>query len=120
MDRNDGKRLRRELERASRRARRRRYPAALRQRAVHYARLRQGQGAVRREIAAELGLNPRTLSNWLDGRGRFCAVEVIDDRTAATTVSSSRATRLVVLTPRGLRIEGLDLDAVAALVARVG
>lgn len=119
MDRTDESRLRRELERASRRARRRRYPAALRERAVRYARMRQARGAVRREIAAELGLNLRTLSNWLDGRGRFRAVEVIDAR-RETTASPTSAVVLVVLTPRGLRIEGLDLDGVAALVARVG
>lgn len=87
---------------------------------MRYARMRQRQGTVRRTIAAELGLNLRTLSNWLDGRGRFRAVEVIDDREAVSTASSPPATRLVVVTPRGLRIEGLDLDGVVALLARVG
>lgn len=34
--------------------------------------------------------------------------------------ASGTASRAVITTPRGLRIEGLDLDGVCTLIARLG
>jgi hypothetical protein len=105
MTRGEAKRLRAELELQSRRRERRRYPAALRERAVSYA-----------------------LRGWRWRRGSgFRPVEMIVPTTTmpaayATTMHAAHATtpveRVVVTTPRGLRIEGLD-DLVR-LVAELG
>ncbi|MHB0968705.1 MAG: transposase [Thermoanaerobaculia bacterium] len=114
MNRSEVTRLRRELARQSRRRERRRYPAALRNEAVGYARARRTEGATHVEIAGELGVQVRTLCNWMRGRGAFRAVEIVERPAALNTPA------WVVTTPRGLRVDGLDLETLAALIARVG
>lgn len=147
MRRGEVERLRRELDRQSRRRERRRYPADLRGEAVAYARRQQELGVTIGETAAELGLRARTLHKWMRdtvaGPARFQRVElmpgsVVEPRFEATRAKASvgaadtraavRAsktslpsrTTLIVTTPGGMRIEGLDLDGVVSLIARVG
>ena len=119
MDRPEVVRLRRELDRQSRRRQRRRYPAGLRREALEYARGRHGQGAETAEIAGELGVKIGTLRGWLRRTKAFRAVEVIERRAPETANASMKAS-MVVTTPRGLRIEGLDVAGLAELVARIG
>lgn len=94
------------------------YPKGLMGSLLSYTVARRRQGTTVRAIADELGMSWQTLSRWTGGRTsgqRFERVEVV---AAAPAEASSRT--LVVHGPRGLRIEGLDLDGVAELVRRVG
>ena len=68
-------------------------------------------------MAIELGMQNQTLSRWLGEKRaakRFDRVEVVAEPAA------SIAAPILVHGPRGLRIEGLDIAAVAELVRRVG
>jgi transposase-like protein len=108
-------RLRRDLERGSRRRQRRRYPRELRERAVAYAREARARGESEGEIARTLGVNRQTFAKW-DKQlgGMFRSVELVRETTPVTSES------LVAVTPGGLRIEGLDLERAAELIRRVG
>ena len=68
-------------------------------------------------MAIELGMKDQALSRWLGEKRatkRFERVEVV----AAPAVPL--ATPFLVHGPHGLRIEGLDIAAIAELVRRVG
>ena len=65
------------------------------------------------DISAELGVSWRTLSRWLAGKKstpRFQPVQVV----------APTKRELVVHGPRGLRIEGIDVEGIAELVRRLG
>jgi transposase len=88
------------------------YPKALRDEIVEYSRARRSAGATLLVLEAETGVCWRTLSRWTAAGRRskaFRRVEIAAPRVA-----------LVVHGPRGLRIEGLDLDGVADLLRRLG
>lgn len=98
------------------RGRGRPYPKGLLERLLSYTVARRRQGAKLVEVAAELGMRNQALSRWLGEKRaekRFDRVEVV----AASAATA--ATTIVVHAPRGLRIEGLDIAAVAELVRRV-
>jgi hypothetical protein len=97
------------------RGRGRPYPKGLLEKLLSYTVARRRQGAKLVEVATELGMQNQTLSRWLGEKRaakRFDRVEVVP---VAPTASA-----ILVHGPRGLRIEGLDLAAVAELVRRVG
>src|SRR5215218_5140652 len=77
----------------------RRYSTALRQQAVRYWTRRRTEGEALPEAATALGVAPWSLHRW------------------------ARASRLrplvIVLAPDGVRIEGLDVETAAQLVARL-
>jgi transposase len=109
--------LKSELSELGPRGRGRPYPKGLLEKLLSYTVARRRQGAKLVEVATELGMHNQTLSRWVGEKRaakRFDRVEVV----AAPTVSSAPA--IVVHGPRGLRIEGLDIAAVAELVRRVG
>jgi hypothetical protein len=108
--------LRVELSALSPRGRGRAYPKGLLEKLLSYTVARRRQGASIIEVASEVGMNFRTLARWLGERkaARFGRVKVV-----AAPVASA-APLIIVHGPRGLRIEGLDLAAVAELVRRVG
>jgi transposase len=110
--------LRGELSKLGPRGRGRGYPKGLLEKLLSYTVARRRQGASIVEVASEVGINFRTLGRWLGERkaGRFGRVEVV----ATATSAAAAARTIVVHGPRGLRIEGLDLAAVAELVRRVG
>jgi hypothetical protein len=87
----------------------------LRAQATSYAQRRAAAGAVQGEIAAELGVSTVSVGRWLRARrsAAMVPVHVIAD---ATETSST----FEVVTPRGLRVVGLDLDALCALLERHG
>lgn len=120
MKRDQAARLRRELERQSRRRERRRYPAALRREAIAYAREQRDEGVSILRIAGALGLRVGTLRNWLGRRSPVAQAAFQRVELVAARAVSTPAQPLVVTTPRGLRIEGLDLDTLARLIARIG
>ncbi|MGA7617352.1 MAG: helix-turn-helix domain-containing protein [Thermoanaerobaculia bacterium] len=113
------KKLRRELERQSRRRERRWYPRELRERAVLYARQARAEGKSDSEIAEELGVNRYTFARWEQRRGgSFRAVELVE--TGSEASDELRASSPIVITPSGIRVEGLTLDGLVELLRRVG
>jgi DNA-binding transcriptional regulator LsrR (DeoR family) len=92
-----------------------RLTAELRASAVSYARRRVLEGASQGAISEELGVSTFSVSRWLRGGGEadFVPVRVVPD-----VVEAARG--FEVVTPRGLRIVGLDIDALCALLERHG
>ena len=101
------------------RGRGRHVPADIRDAALGYVRRRRDEGASQQRIADELGISQHTVSRWLrggrDGEAKSVLVPVEIDYG-----SSAERSGIVVTTPRGLRIEGLDISMLCAVVARVG
>jgi len=109
--------LKSELSGLGPRGRGRPYPKGLLEKLLSYTVARRRQGAKLVEVAIELGMQNQTLSRWLGEKRaakRFDRVEVVAAQAA------SIAAPILVHGPRGLRIEGLDIAAVAELVRRVG
>ena len=92
-----------------------RYSAAFRVEVVSVARARAAEGVPVARIARELGLRTQTLALWLRRTlvPKLRAVRVERDPRPAPVVSESRP---VVVTPSGVRIEGLDLDGLVRVV----
>src|SRR3954466_1058912 len=109
--------LRVELSALGPRGRGRAYPKGLLEKLLSYTVARRRQGASIVEVASEVGINFRTLARWLGARktGRCGRVEVV---AAPVATAPAVAPTIVVHGPRGLRIEGLDLIAVAELLRR--
>lgn len=106
--------LKRELLVLGPRGRGRPYPRGLLEKILSYTVTRRRQGAELLAVGAELGISWKTLGRWLGARKtspRFERVQVA----AAPAATKS----LVVHGPRGLRIEGLDVDGVAELLQRL-
>jgi hypothetical protein len=101
-------------ENRGRRGLQRRYSPALQAQAVAYWRDRQGQGDRLRVVAAALGVAHWSLHRWSNAskqHARFHRVQVIAPVAAP-------APRLVIELPAvGARVEGLDVDAAAKLLA---
>jgi hypothetical protein len=97
--------------RAARRAAgrgRRVYPVEARSVAVAYARSREREGSTVHRAARELGIPMITLQSWIR-RSTSAFRRVTVEATPAI------AMRLVVRTPSGLIVEGLDVAGVAEL-----
>jgi hypothetical protein len=117
MRNDEGEKLRREIcRRASTRGRLRR---ELRERCEQYAATRSAAGAPQKIIAAELGVSAMSVQRWLRARSPARATAMVPVRVVAPR-APQEATRIVVTTPRGLRVDGLDLDAVCTVIARLG
>lgn len=109
----------------TREGRGRRYPTALRRAVVEHAQQRLEHGASLRAVARAVGLADQTLSYWLRSAEppesgpvmRAVAVRPELDAPPATTGTPAGA---VVVTPQGLRIEGLALAEIVSLVRSVG
>lgn len=74
-------------------------------------------GVAKQAIARELGVSAMSVQRWLRARPAAAMVPV---RIIASAAPPAADRRVVVVTPSGLRVEGLDLDGVCTLVARVG
>jgi hypothetical protein len=104
------------------------YPAAVRDRVCTYVAERRAVGATVGMVAAELGLSRHSVLAWTEARqtrGHLRPVEVVADPEPPTGVapqaSVARAPPLpVLISPNGYRVEGLDVGALAALLAVVG
>lgn len=91
-----------------------RYSASLRRLAIEYCHACRHAHQPFSEIADALGVSTVTLGRWLekereDARGRFR--EVVVEPPAPKAVEP----QLAVVTPSGLRVEGLDLSQVIEL-----
>jgi hypothetical protein len=102
--------LRRELS-LHERGRGRRYPHALRDRVAAFAEARRVDGASWAEIGAELGLRLETVRRWCAHNEvpASCAILPVEIVAEARTV-------LTVVAPSGLRVEGVTLAEVVALL----
>ena len=95
---------------------RRRYSHALQEQAVRYWLGRRGAGEGLRAVAIALGVAPWSLRRWVQqtkARARFHTVRV------AAPVASPPTGISVVVAPAGARVEGLDVDTAARLLARL-
>ncbi|MFM7203333.1 MAG: transposase [Myxococcota bacterium] len=133
--------LRKALQAIPYRGGRRRYPEALKARVVAYHQARRAAGALCREVASELGLSRSQLSEWSRpaGEAGFLAVQLQDDidpcqAAEAEAVTNGRAelppdlrvepegsrpagrSPLLLTSPAGWRIEGLELESLMQLL----
>lgn len=95
-----------------RRGAERRYSDGLRQQAVAYWRSREPVGDGVHAVAAALGIAPLTLRRWAQ-EPRFRPVRVIAD------AAPEPARLVVIIDAAGLRVEGVDVETAAQLVARL-
>jgi transposase-like protein len=96
-----------------------RYPAALKIRAVSFARRRQGEGDSLRRVALEIGLPIPTLALWM--RQERLAEGFRPVKATGEVRSAEEGPRpLSLVTPAGCRVEGLSLGDVAALLRVLG
>lgn len=99
-----------------------RYSPSLRRLAIEYCQSRREHRRPFREIAEALGVSTVTLGRWLESEredpGPRLREVVIEESTPAPP-SATPEPHLTVVTPSGLRIEGLDLSGVIELMRRV-
>lgn len=99
---------------AARAAKRGRYPAALREAVVAYARKRREERVSQAKTAAELGLSAATLSYW-------CAPARRAGTLAPVAIVAEREPRRELVVEYGpLRVRGLDVGGLAELLKRLG
>ena len=114
-------RLRREL--AARSHRRGPLPTDLRDRARAYVVARRAADLTLVKIAAEIGLAMETVGRWTRPRlpttstSALVPVHVVD---APTSYTQQPVTTPLVVTPNGLRIQGLTFEQIVVLVERHG
>jgi hypothetical protein len=89
--------------------------ADLRASATSYARKRVSEGASQGAVSEELGVSTFSVGRWLraEESPEFVPVRIVADAADAPK-------RFEVVTPRGLRVVGLDIDALCALLERHG
>ena len=90
----------------------RRYSDDLRQRAVTYWRTREPEGDGLRAVATALGIAPVSLRRWSQDP-RFRPVRVIADAVPVP------AGLVVIIDATSVRVEGVDLETAAQLIARL-
>lgn len=99
---------------------RNRYTTELRELAAEYWKARKAEGATLGAAAEELGIHVKSLRQWSRAAGagspRFHRVEVVPEKTVASRAHSG----IVLHAPGGVRVEGLDVDSLAALLRRLG
>ncbi len=91
-----------------------RYPEAFRRAAVTLARRRQGRGGSVTRLAREIGVSEPTLTKWLrpsPGPGLRPVAVALPPPPAPHAGASP-----VLIAPNGVRIEGLDHDALIAVL----
>ena len=94
---------------------RRRYPVSLRLKIVAHVTSERSKGVSPRATAKTLGLSYPTLMGWLKNQlKRFRSVAV---KPASRPAESAT---LLLVTPQGHRIEGLDRETVAFLLRSLG
>lgn len=100
------------------------YPDAVRTRVGAYVASRRAAGVTPTAIADELGLSRQSVVGWSRSEPTAPAllpVEVVADADAGVSAPVALNPAVVVLvSPRGYRVEGLDLVAVGALLERLG
>lgn len=93
------------------------YPPAVRARVRTYIAARRAAGGTPTAIATELGLSRQSVMGWTVGAASapvFVPVEVVLEPHSAAPPA------LVLVSPRGYRVEGLDAASIGALLERFG
>ena len=90
----------------------RRYSLGLRERAVAYWRTREAAGDGVRTVAAALGIAPVSLRRWARD-ARFRPVHVVE------AVAPVDGRLVLVIDAAGVRVEGVDVETAAQLIARL-
>jgi transposase len=117
-----GARLKAQVEARSGRGAKWRYDDEFRAEVVEYVRERQARGGTLEEVGRELGLSAWTLSRWSRERGPKKQGAAASGESAVfqpVTVKPEKAVaegRHTVHGPGGVRVEGLTLQQVAALL----
>ena len=135
--------LRQQVQRLGATGKGREFPSKLRAALREHAQLRRTEGASLRVIGEELGVSDRTLWYWLRDKSqesktgrrrkrRAGESAVVEDRSHKNRKSAgrllpvqlveeivNRQASIVVHGPRGVRVEGLDLPALAELLRRL-
>ncbi len=93
-----------------------RYPAAFRAAALALARPRLERGVSIARVARDLGLPTQSLGRWSRRPPRPSAAPLRPVAVVPAPASTPRPTGLVLLTPRGHRVEGLDRDGLIAVL----
>jgi transposase len=91
-----------------------RYPESFHTAAVAFARSHLERGASVTRVARELGLSPWSLARWLQRKPRAGLLPVTiapDSARAPRPVASA-----VLITPRGVRVEGLDRESLIVVL----
>jgi len=92
-----------------------RYPASVRAAIVALARTRLGQGQSLARVAQGVGVSFPTLASWLAGPAQP-ALRPVTIGPAAPPPPARPASSIVLVTPHGIRVEGLDGDTLVAVL----
>jgi hypothetical protein len=99
------------------------YPEGVRARVRAYASRRLASGSTVNKISEELGLSRTSVRSWMAApaaaAGGMRRVEVVPEATPAP-IATDVGSGLVLVSPRGYRVEGLDVWAAARLLLAVG
>ena len=98
------------------------YPAVVRERVRVYTAKRRAEGATPGVIAEELGLSRHSVLAWTvppPEVARLRPVEVVADAPPSSAPAPAQR-RLALISPKGYRVEGLDVAALAELLAVIG
>jgi hypothetical protein len=77
------------------------------------------EGSVVSRLAAELGVAAGTLERWLDGESGESGAERVRGFRRVDVVEAPRL-GLILVTPSGYRVEGLELDQLQTLLPSLG
>lgn len=98
------------------------YPEDIRARVTHFARARRAAGDGWQKIGDLVGLSRSAVRNWAthksDVERGFVSVSVVPAAESAPGAPPGGGVELV--SPRGYRVTGLDVESVAALLSRLG
>jgi hypothetical protein len=111
----DGRGARAAVAALGQRGRTTRVPDAVRARVLAYTRRRRAAGDSWTTIARTVGLSASALKNW--SRGPASAPALVPVKVAAAALPPAP---LVVISPGGYRVEGLDLATTSALLHALG
>jgi hypothetical protein len=95
------------------------YPDEVRRAAVAYAQQCRARGLHWEHIGRQIGVSGTALVNWSKAQGHLLPVAIVDELPQArpTPLPGPRLAGLVLCTPSGFRLEGLDLQQALALLS---
>lgn len=101
---------------------RRRYARELRDRIVRYVEAGVATGAKRDAVAVAAGVPPKTVDRWMRQARPGGMRDVVKAVTlaAVSIAAPSSNPGLAVVTPTGIRLEGLDVDAAVHVLRALG
>ena len=111
-----GAKIRKRVAALGERTRGQRIPRELREEIASYARGRRAEGERVREIASEVGVSPESIRRWTASPPEEHGRAVLPVRVQEEIAHDG----IVVVTPSGVRVEGLDVEQAAELVHRLG